>query len=119
MSFDISSYRVSALYIYPIKSCAGIALDEAVIGARGFVHDRAFMLINLEGHFLTQRAQPRMALIHPQLCRDGAMQFRHRVCQNSLSLLERRVCGGRWLSGRIPVKLLTRGMTLRTGLVRF
>ncbi|HZS75619.1 MAG TPA: MOSC N-terminal beta barrel domain-containing protein [Ktedonobacteraceae bacterium] len=72
MSFDISSYRVSALYIYPIKSCAGIALDEAVIGARGFVHDRAFMLINLEGHFLTQRAQPRMALIHPQLCRDGS-----------------------------------------------
>jgi len=72
MSFDASSYRVSALYIYPIKSCAGIALDEVVVGARGFVRDRAFMLVNPEGRFLTQRTQPRMALIHPQLRPDGS-----------------------------------------------
>ena len=31
---------VSALFVYPVKSCRGIALDRAEVEARGLRHDR-------------------------------------------------------------------------------
>lgn len=56
---------VSALHIYPVKSCGGTALDAAVIGSRGFVNDRRWLIVDAEWRFLTQREIARMALIHP------------------------------------------------------
>ncbi|GHO95131.1 MOSC domain-containing protein [Reticulibacter mediterranei] len=62
---------VSALNVYPIKSCAGIALDVAQLGPRGIVHDRSFMLVDREGMLITQREEPRMALIRPAISTHG------------------------------------------------
>ena len=59
----MSSIHVTALSIFPLKSAAGIALDAAQVEPRGFRHDRRFMVVNAEGHFLTQRELPRLALI--------------------------------------------------------
>src|SRR5258706_5909141 len=61
--------RISALWIFPVKSMRGIAVDEAEVGDRGFVGDRRFMLVDGSGRFLSQRTQPRMALIDAAL--DG------------------------------------------------
>ncbi|HLH62991.1 MAG TPA: MOSC domain-containing protein [Ktedonobacteraceae bacterium] len=66
---------VSELNVYPIKSCAGITLETARIGPRGFYHDRAYMLVDPLGYFITQREQPRMALITPALAGDGALRL--------------------------------------------
>ncbi len=68
-----SLFTVAALNIYPIKSCGGIALDVGEIGLRGFRNDRAFMLVTPQGRFITQREQPRMALIRPTISRDGSL----------------------------------------------
>lgn len=68
-----TSISLSALNIYPIKSCAGIALNVAELGPRGIVHDRSFMLVNRKGKFITQREQPRMALIRPTINLDGTL----------------------------------------------
>ena len=57
--------RVTALNVYPIKSCGGTALDAAEFGRRGIVHDREFMIVDANRRFLTQREQPRFALIRP------------------------------------------------------
>lgn len=54
--------RVSALYIYPIKSCGGIALERAHVERRGLQFDRRYMLVDANGRFLTQRQTPRLAL---------------------------------------------------------
>ncbi len=61
---------VSSLHIYPIKSCAGSSLTQAQVGKYGLDGDRAFMLVDADNRFLTQREAPRMALIAPQW--DGA-----------------------------------------------
>ena len=58
---------LEGLYYYPIKSCRGTALDEAIIGPRGIVADRHWMVIDAMGNFLSQRELPRMALIEPRL----------------------------------------------------
>lgn len=62
---------VSALYIYPIKSCRGIALDRARVTSTGLAQDRRWLLINDKHSFITQREQPRMALIAPELHGNG------------------------------------------------
>jgi uncharacterized protein YcbX len=55
---------VESLYIYPIKSCAGIAVDAAPVTPRGLEHDRRWMVADEHGLFLTQRTVPEMALVH-------------------------------------------------------
>ena len=51
------------MYVYPIKSCGGVALESAALSATGLRHDRRWMLVDETGGFLSQRAYPRMALI--------------------------------------------------------
>jgi uncharacterized protein YcbX len=58
---------VSHLYLHPIKSCGGIAVDEALLIETGLEHDRAWMVVDASGEFVTQRELPRMALIKPTL----------------------------------------------------
>ena len=65
-TFDFSS-AISALFVYPIKSCAGVQVQEAIMTETGLEFDRAWMVVDDKGEFLTQRELPRMALIQPQL----------------------------------------------------
>ena len=66
---------ILSLSIYPIKSCAGIALNAATLNETGLsfegIHDREWMLVNQQGQFLTQREFPKMALIRPEIHSDG------------------------------------------------
>ena len=66
---------VGGLYVYPIKSCAGVALDEALLVETGLEFDRAWMVVDETGRFVSQRELPRMALIQPRL-RDSDMVLR-------------------------------------------
>ncbi len=58
---------ISRLYVYPVKSCAGVAVAQALLTETGLEFDRAWMVVDAQGNFLTQRELPRMALIKPQL----------------------------------------------------
>ena len=62
--------HLAQLYVYPIKSLGGIALDSATPLGRGLQYDRRWMLTDPEGTFLSQRSDPRMALLKPKI-RDG------------------------------------------------
>ncbi len=57
--------RIDALWVYPVKSCAGVSLNEAELTPTGLAWDRAWMVVDEEGEFVTQRELPRMALIQP------------------------------------------------------
>ena len=61
---------IARLFVYPVKSCAGIEVQEAVLTETGLDLDRAWMVVDAQGQFLTQRTLPRMALVRPQLKRD-------------------------------------------------
>lgn len=60
---------LQALYLHPVKSCAGIELARSVLSDTGLALDRAWMLVDERGDFVTQRELPRLALIQPRL--DG------------------------------------------------
>ncbi|MCX7660002.1 MAG: MOSC N-terminal beta barrel domain-containing protein [Caldimonas manganoxidans] len=61
------NFRVGALYVHPIKSCAAVPVHEALLIETGLEFDRAWMVVDEHGHFLSQRELPRMALIRPTL----------------------------------------------------
>ena len=70
---------LSALYLYPIKSLGGIAVSEAIVGEKGFRHDRRFMLVTPSGGFMTQRTNHHMALIDVAITNDTLLVWhRHR-----------------------------------------
>jgi uncharacterized protein YcbX len=62
--------EVTGLWVYPVKSCRGIALDEARLNKYGFEHDREWMVVTEQARdnlrsFVTLRQIPRMALVVP------------------------------------------------------
>ncbi len=61
------SARIARLIVYPVKSCAGVEVKEAVLTETGLDLDRAWMVVDGDGLFVSQREQPRMALIKPHL----------------------------------------------------
>ena len=63
--------HVAQLFVYPVKSCAGVSLQEAELTATGLAHDRAWMVVDGQGVFRTQRELPRMALVRPELLADA------------------------------------------------
>ncbi|MCX6134545.1 MAG: MOSC domain-containing protein [Ignavibacteriales bacterium] len=64
------SLHLTEIHIYPIKSARGISLSSARLDDRGLELDRRWMVVDEDGHFLTQRTLPRMALIHVTLGED-------------------------------------------------
>lgn len=65
-TFDVQG-QIAQLWIYPVKSCAGIAVPHAVLTRHGLQWDRHWMVVDPQGEFLTQRSHPRMALIQPEI----------------------------------------------------
>ena len=63
---DVQAH-IAQLWVYPVKSCAGIALERAELTADGLRHDRNWMVVDHEGAFVTQRELPQMVLIQPEL----------------------------------------------------
>ncbi|MDP9929431.1 uncharacterized protein YcbX [Variovorax paradoxus] len=64
--FDLLA-TIARLFVYPVKSCAGVELPEALLTETGLEFDRAWMVVDAKGEFVTQRQLPRMALIRPQM----------------------------------------------------
>ncbi len=62
--------EVSELFIYPIKSAAGIPVESAPVSDRGFEHDRRFMVTDASGTFITQREHPVMASVVARIHED-------------------------------------------------
>jgi uncharacterized protein len=61
----VTPVTIESLHIYPVKSCGGAVLDESLIIETGFELDRAWMVVDSEGEFVSQRELPRMALVTP------------------------------------------------------
>ncbi|BAC91022.1 MOSC domain-containing protein [Gloeobacter violaceus] len=59
--------HVSGLFVYPVKSCRGIALEAAELGTRGIRLDREWMVVNERGTFISQRSYVRLALVETAL----------------------------------------------------
>jgi uncharacterized protein len=62
---------IKALSIYPIKSCSPVELHEARCLKYGFANDRGWAITDASGKLLTQRDDPRLALIKPTVTAEA------------------------------------------------
>ncbi len=87
--------HLSELYVYPVKSLAGLKPDAVELDRFGPSGDRRWMVVSESGHFITQRELPRMALISA-LPEDGALRLQegadsHLVVTPGADMSDRRV----------------------------
>ena len=69
--FDLAC-TATALYVHPIKGCAGTPVAELQIDARGgAVGDRGWAVVDAEGAVTWLGAWPRLALVQPAFADDG------------------------------------------------
>ena len=61
------SLTVSSLHVYPVKGCRGIDLQSARFGSRCLEYDRHWIIVDAEGEKITQREEPRLALIATEI----------------------------------------------------
>jgi uncharacterized protein YcbX len=113
--------EVAALYLYPIKSCAGMSLPSATLDRRGLVGDRRFMVVDGDGRFISQRELPRLALIVPRIAAgtitltaagsapvtvpviDDGPRCMVMVWRDTCSAIDQGDEVGRWLSAHLGV----------------
>ncbi len=76
-------FRVSELYIYPVKSLGGSPVLSARVTSRGFEHDRRWMLVDHENKFISQRENSSLALLQVRI-EDNGLVIQHK--QSSCSL---------------------------------
>ncbi|GAB3292388.1 MOSC domain-containing protein [Parahaliea aestuarii] len=67
--------QLSEINIYPVKSCAGIALEAVQLDRFGPRGDRRWMVVDEQGGFLSQRQLPAMALVRVTPRADGGLQL--------------------------------------------
>ena len=64
---------LSQINIFPIKSMAGISVEQATVTEAGLVGDRRLMLINDKGKFVTARQHPRLLKLQCEMI-DGGLK---------------------------------------------
>jgi uncharacterized protein YcbX len=67
----MNTSKITGLFIYPVKSMKGVALNQAKLTSKGLKHDRNWMVVRENGRFVTQREIPQMALVHTDLNQSG------------------------------------------------
>jgi uncharacterized protein len=75
---------LSAINIYPVKSCRGIAVSSAQLDAWGLQFDRNWMVVDASGRFLSQRETPQLALVKPELVESESQIVALRLTSPSL-----------------------------------
>jgi uncharacterized protein len=68
--------RLASIHTYPVKGCRRADHGDAVVEPWGLAGDRRWLIAEPDGKFITQRAEPRLALIAPSVRAWGGLVLR-------------------------------------------
>ena len=83
----LTSPRLSAMYVYPVKSMQGISVQSWRVDERGMELDRRWMVVDKNNKFLSQRQIPRLSLISVSV--SGENLILHAPKSGSLEIPQR------------------------------
>lgn len=63
--------HIAGLYRYPLKSCAPLHVERLDIEPRGPRADRRWLVVDVDGRFVTARQHPRVVGVHAEPDGDG------------------------------------------------
>ncbi|NBP45717.1 MAG: MOSC domain-containing protein [Betaproteobacteria bacterium] len=67
MTTPTDQAQIAQLWIHPIKSCGAVSVRQAHLLPTGLEWDREWMLVDAQGHFVTQRECPSLARVQPRM----------------------------------------------------
>ena len=123
--------RIASLHYYPLKSARGIECEHARLTATGIADDRRWMVVKPDGVFLTQREQPRLALIQiepgeatlrlqAQGCaplqialKDERSTVRVRVWQDHCAAIDEGAEAAAWIGALLSVRVPSGALCLQ------
>ncbi|MEZ4887192.1 MAG: MOSC domain-containing protein [Chitinophagales bacterium] len=65
------TFKITELYVYPIKSLGGISLQTSKLTPKGLEYDRRWLLTDSNGQFITQRNMPSLVFFKTALAQNG------------------------------------------------
>jgi uncharacterized protein YcbX len=68
--------HVASIHTYPVKGCYRQDHDTAEVEPWGLRGDRRWLVVDSDGRMLTQREEPRLAVVHPSYVDNGALLLR-------------------------------------------
>jgi hypothetical protein len=71
MAQRLTEQRLTDIWRYPVKSCRGQRLTQAVVEPWGLAGDRRWMVVDRDGRFVTAREHSRLVLVNPTLEGDA------------------------------------------------
>jgi uncharacterized protein YcbX len=80
-----ATLTLTQLFLYPVKSLGGYAVDAAQVTPRGLQHDRRWLIVDARNRFMTQRQLPGLALLTVAPAFNGFL-LRHRERPDLLPL---------------------------------
>ena len=125
---------LTQLFIHPLKSCRGNAVDQAQVGLQGLQDDRVWLVVRPDGSQITARTHPALVRVVAAGSGEGAWQFsapglpdlhadtarfvqphRAQVWKSEFTALCGDVAADAWFSQLLaePVQLLWLGQTTR------
>ena len=82
---------ITELHCYPVKSCSGLSINSAYLGARGLkiadVTDRCWMIVNKENVLVSQREAPELARVKVGLVSATGKEARASVVAEGMPLM--------------------------------
>ncbi|MES2934541.1 MAG: MOSC N-terminal beta barrel domain-containing protein [Pseudomonadota bacterium] len=80
---DMLHALVDALYIYPVKACAGLQVVQLDFTSQGMIEgDREWVVVNADAEVVWQGSHPRLALVKPSL----SAEFLHLTAPGGLQV---------------------------------
>lgn len=77
---------LTEINIYPVKSLGGISLTTAGVEERGLKYDRRFMVVDVNGNFLTQRSHKEMVFLKVKMNESGYTLFNSKNLFGSINI---------------------------------
>ncbi len=71
----MGSGTLTAIHVYPIKSCRAVALEAATVVEIGLLGDRTWQVVDGVGGEVNQRQQRVLATVQPELVSDGGLRI--------------------------------------------
>ena len=67
----MQEYKLSDIYIYPIKSLGAVRLDNTKTTEKGLQYDRRWMLVDDDNKFITIRRHPEFLFYNLEITESG------------------------------------------------
>ncbi|XP_050419672.1 molybdenum cofactor sulfurase 1 isoform X2 [Adelges cooleyi] len=62
-----NNLRVSRIFVYPIKSCGSVEVNQWPLESYGLLYDRVWTVLSEDGVCMTQLKEPKLCLIQPEI----------------------------------------------------